>query len=101
MADGIIELVGPRLPPTQTAAQIQPLAHPTYRWIKVFDMREELRGCMAVAYQNSKGTPELELAGKKINVRTERRSERILAADWAALVIQKNARYGNRGIRPG
>ncbi len=94
MSDGIIELVEPRLPPVADPTIQTHLPSP-YRWIKIYDMREELCHSLVVAYQNSKGNPEIEICGRKVNVKAERRVEKAISASWAIPIIQRNIRFAS------
>ena len=87
MADGLIDIIQSRLP--QTAVQATGNDN---KWVKIYDMKNEIGIYNTIPWQNTAGVNELEVFGEKFNVKNERRIHRRLCDTFAAAIINRNIR---------
>ena len=92
MADGLIDIIQPRLP---IIHKVEDKTRNNYRWIKVYDMRDDLNGYWNIPFQNPnvKGVNLLEVIGNKVNLKAEKKIDKEFNFEHANKVIFRNIRY--------
>ncbi len=96
----MLELIEPRLPCVAAASAVRKSAEPTseklYKWVKIYDMRDEVNGIWSVPAPNpstnSAAGPDLEIWGSKVVAKTEKRIDKVFTLTYAADVLQRNAK---------
>jgi len=92
MANGLIDIIEPRLP-VNTETKVK--QDEKYKWIKIYDMRDDVGGNWYTPFQNlnNKSGTALEIIGNKINLKTDRRIDKEFAILHANNVISRVIRY--------
>jgi len=95
MSDGLLDLIEPRLP-VEKGSKTQ--ASPSnYKWVKIYDMRDEVNGNWTVPTQspisNPNAIPDLEVWGAKLNWKLDKKIDKTFSVKYAAELICKFARY--------
>jgi len=90
MADGLIDIIQPRLPKMKKINK----KSKEYQWMKIYDMREELKGHLNIESQcyNIKGNSLLEVIGTKLNLKTDKRIDKEFGIIKASEVFNRNIR---------
>lgn len=90
MADGLIDIIQPRLP-INTGAQVE--RSDSYRWIKIYDMKDDVGGTWSTSSQNpnAKGGT-LEVTGSKLNLKADKKVDKEFAIVYATTVVSRTVR---------
>ena len=88
MADSMMDLLDPRLPEGKKYINAE---FGDYKWIKVYDMRDDMNGNWFVPMQNP-NINTMELYGDKVNMKADKKSERQFERGLAIKVLSRNVR---------
>lgn len=93
MANGLIDLITPRLPTLNEKATSKELSksmdtNKLYDWIKVCDMREEVG--TNVQHNNVGSGSDLQVNGESANIKFEKKIDRYFLIESAAACINRN-----------
>eukprot|EP00826_Nyctotherus_ovalis_P038044 TRINITY_DN3530_c0_g1_i1.p1 TRINITY_DN3530_c0_g1~~TRINITY_DN3530_c0_g1_i1.p1 ORF type:complete len:285 (+),score=72.26 TRINITY_DN3530_c0_g1_i1:73-927(+) len=90
MADGLLDIIQPRL---NRCAKTS-VRSSEYHWVKIYDMREELRGQLSIESQcfDLKGNNLLEVVGTKLNLRIDKKIDKEFRIVHAIETLSRNVR---------
>lgn len=89
MAEGMIEIIEPRLP-TISRGIMPDIIKSEYKWVKICDSRED---ACALPSQISNVTNELQIYGDKILPKDVKKYDRNFLEVQASSIINRNVRY--------